>query len=233
VVCAAIISVSFAVSSYASGRAVAVAGVAGALGWLVLAAAERLSFGAVSASALAALLIGFTARLVSRRLGVSALAVTTAAIVPLLPGRMAYEGISALVTDPDGNGFAVGVPTLLQAFGLGLGLAAGVSLGTYFAGLLDAKKQGVRPRPAAGATLPADPDRDAATSTAPVLSDTGELSAVLEEAAAGGVSGPAAGGVSGAAAAGGSDPAAPGGSDDAAAPGSAQPVGHTTSSRVR
>ena len=137
----------------------------------------------MAASAIAALLTGFSARLVSRRLGVSALAVTTAAIVPLLPGRMAYEGISAIVTDPDGNGLAIGIPTLLQAFGLGLGLAAGVSLGTYFAGLLDAKKQGVRPRPAAGATLPADPDRDAVGSTAPVLSDTGELSAVLEEAA--------------------------------------------------
>jgi uncharacterized membrane protein YjjP (DUF1212 family) len=185
VVCAAIISVAFAVSSFASGRAVVVAGLAGAVGWVVLAGAERLGFGAVAASAVAALLTGFSARLVSRRVGVSALAVTTAAIVPLLPGRMAYEGISAIVTDPDGNGLATGIPTLLQAFGLGLGLAAGVSLGTYFAGLLDAKKQGVRPRPAAGATLPADPDRDAVGSTAPVLSDTGELSAVLEEAAAG------------------------------------------------
>ncbi len=186
VLCAAIISVSFAVSSFATGRAVVVAALAGALGWLALAGAEALDFGAVAASAIAALLTGFAARLVSRRLGVSALAVTTAAIVPLLPGRMAYEGISAIVTDPDGNGLATGIPTLLQAFGLGLGLAAGVSLGTYFAGLLEAKKQGVRPRPAAGATLPSDPDRDAAASTAPVLSDTGELSAVLDEAAASG-----------------------------------------------
>ena len=190
VVCAAIISAAFAVSSFASGRAVVVAALAGALGWLALAGAEGLDFGAVAASAIAALLTGFAARLVSRRLGVSALAVTTAAIVPLLPGRMAYEGISAIVTDPDGNGLATGIPTLLQAFGLGLGLAAGVSLGTYFAGLLDAKKQGVRPRPAAGATLPADPDRDAAGSTAPVLSDTGELSAVLDEAAASDASAP-------------------------------------------
>ena len=186
VVCAAIISAAFAVSSFSSGRAVVVAALAGALGWLALAGAEGLDFGAVAASAIAALLTGFVARLVSRQLGVSALAVTTAAIVPLLPGRMAYEGISAIVTDPDGNGLATGIPTLLQAFGLGLGLAAGVSLGTYFAGLLDAKKQGVRPRPAAGATLPVDPDRDAVGSTAPVLSDTGELSAVLEEAAASG-----------------------------------------------
>ena len=180
IVCAVVIAVAFAVMSYSSGTAVVVAGVAGGLGWSVLAIGERvLQMGAVTASATAALVIGFAARLVARQFSISALAVTTAAIVPLLPGRMAYEGISQLVTDPDGNGFAVGVPTLLEAFGLGLGLAAGVSLGTYFAGLLVAKRQGVRPRPAAGATLPVDPDRDAAGSTAPVLSDTSEPAPVL------------------------------------------------------
>jgi uncharacterized membrane protein YjjB (DUF3815 family) len=169
--------------SYATGTAVAVAGLAGGVGWVVLAVAERtLQLGAVTASATAALVIGFAARLVARRLAISPLAVTTAAIVPLLPGRMAYEGISQLVTNPDGNGFAVGVPTLLQAFGLGLGLAAGVSLGTYFAGLLVAKSQGVRPRPAAGATLPADPDPATTGSTAPVLSETSDLPVVPDNA---------------------------------------------------
>ena len=99
---------------------------------------------------------------------------------PLLPGRMAYEGISQIVTNPDGNGLALGLPTLLQAFGIGLGLAAGVSLGTYFAGLLGARRQGVRPRPAAGATLSADPDRQTAGDSAPLLSDTGELPTVRQ-----------------------------------------------------
>jgi hypothetical protein len=93
---------------------------------------------------------------------------------------MAYEGISQLVTNPDGNGFALGVPTLLRAFGLGLGLAAGVSLGTYFASLLVAKRQGVRPRPAAGATLPSDPDPAATDSTAPVLSELSEQAATAD-----------------------------------------------------
>lgn len=184
VVSAVVISVAFAVMSYATGRAVAVAGVAGALGWIVLALAERAGFGAISASATAALVIGFAARLVAKRLSFSALAVTTAAIVPLLPGRMVYEGISQIVTEPSGTGFATGIPTLTEAFGLGLGLAAGVSLGNYFAGLLVARRQGVRPRPAAGATLPADPASNG-TSTAPVLSDTGELTAVAPGAGPG------------------------------------------------
>jgi uncharacterized membrane protein YjjP (DUF1212 family) len=178
VVCAVIISVAFAVQSYSSGRAVVVAGLAGGSGWVILAAAERLGFGALAASSAAALILGLAARIVARRLAISALAVTTAAIVPLLPGFMAYEGISQIVTDPDGNGFTTGLPTLLQAFGLGLGLAAGVSLGTYFAGLIFAKRQGVRPRPAAGATMPVDPEPVAGVSTAPVLSDTGDLTAI-------------------------------------------------------
>lgn len=141
VVCAAVIAVAFAVISYSSGRAVAVAGIAGASSWAVLALAELAGMGVVTASAMAAMVVGFAARLAARRLGISGLAVTTAAIVPLLPGRMAYEGISQIVTQPSGTGFTDGIPTLIMAFGLGLGLAAGVSLGTYFAGLLVAARR--------------------------------------------------------------------------------------------
>jgi uncharacterized membrane protein YjjP (DUF1212 family) len=176
--CAVVISVAFAVTAYSSGRAVALAGVFGALGWVVLAGAERVDFGAVAASSSAALAIGLVARPVARTVNVSGLAVTTAAIVPLLPGRLAYEGISQIVTNPDGNGLALGLPILLQAFGVGLGLAAGVSLGTYFSGLIFATRRGVRPRAAGGATLPADPGRRAASANPPVLSDTGEAPAV-------------------------------------------------------
>jgi uncharacterized membrane protein YjjB (DUF3815 family) len=174
VVCAAVISVAFAVMSYATGRAVAVAGAAGALGWIILATGERVDLGGVTSSALAALVIGFAARLLARRARISALAVTTAAIVPLLPGRKAYEGISLIVTQPEGLGFSSGLPILAEAFGLGLGLAAGVSLGTYFAGLVVARRLGLRPGQAAGARLPADPSLLAAVN-APILSDTGEL----------------------------------------------------------
>ncbi|WP_234423775.1 threonine/serine ThrE exporter family protein [Intrasporangium calvum] len=173
-VCATVISVAFAVMSYSTGRAVLMAGAAGALGWGILAFGERAEIGAVTASALAALVIGLAARLLARRVRASALAVTTAAIVPLLPGRKAYEGISLLVTQPDGLGFSAGLPILAEAFGLGLGLAAGVSLGTYFAGLVLARRLGVRLGQAAGARLPSDPSASAAV-LVPLLSDTGEL----------------------------------------------------------
>ena len=180
--CAVIISVAFAVMSYSSGRAVAVAGLAGAIGWAILALVERAGSGPSTASAAAALVIGFTARLVARRVQVSALAVTTAAIVPLLPGRMAYEGISQIVSQPSGAGVSAGLPTLAGAFGLGLALAAGVSLGTYFAGLVLARYGGSRPARAAGSTLPSDPGT---VDSAPVLSDTGEITATARPDAPG------------------------------------------------
>ena len=176
-VCAAVISAAFAVITYAGGRVVLVAGLAGALGWAVLAVVERGGVGPVTASSAAALVIGFTAKLVARRLEFSALAVTTAAIVPLLPGRMAYEGIALIVSQPAGLGMSAGLPSLAGAFGLGLGLAAGVSLGTNFAGIVLARRGGPRPPRAAGASLPRDPGRPAPAPTA--LSDTDEVPRVV------------------------------------------------------
>ncbi len=173
VICAAVIATAFAVSSYASGRAVAAAGLAGGIGWVILAVGEQLGLGAITSSSGAAMAIGFGSRLLARRLHVSALAVTTAAIVPLLPGRLAYQGISLIVTNPDRTGFNDGLPTLAKAFGLGLGLAAGVSLGAYFASLIVARLAGQRPVPAAGAPMPPGSSDRARRSL--MLSDTGDL----------------------------------------------------------
>lgn len=184
-VCAAVISVGFAVGAYATGRAVITAGIAGALGWVILALVERAGVGPTTASAAAAFVVGFTARLGARRIGISALAVTTAAIVPLLPGRLAYQGISQIVTQPPGVGVAVGLPTLASAFGLGLALAAGVSLGHYFAGIALTGRTGQRPARPVGASVQRDPrlpergSQPPPPEPRPSLSDTGELPLVV------------------------------------------------------
>lgn len=156
-VCAALIAAAFAVSSYSSPRVVAVSALAAVLGWSILAVLERADVGPGSSSAAAAAVIGFFARLSARRLRAGALPVTTAAIVPLLPGRMTYEGISQIVGQPSGLGIANALPTLATAFGIGLGLAAGVSLGGYFAGLILAKRRGRHVAVATGARLPQYP----------------------------------------------------------------------------
>lgn len=172
IVCAAIISSAFAITAYSSGRAAVLAGFAGAGGWGVVAAIEDAGLGPTTASAGAAMAVGFAARLLARRLDVSALAVTTGGIVPMLPGRAVYQGISQIVSQPAGAGINAGLPTLAGAFGLGLALAAGVSLGTYFAGLVLAHRLGQRLSVPAGAIIPRDPSR---RPTRPALSDTGEL----------------------------------------------------------
>jgi len=139
---AVVIAGSFAIASYAVGRAAAVAGLAGGMGWLILLLLSGSGTGRPTASAVAALVAGFLARALAGRLRVSAVAVTTASIVPLLPGRAVYQGIFEIVASPSGVGLTQGFGTLLGAAGIGLGLAAGVSLGTYLAGTVQVWRSG-------------------------------------------------------------------------------------------
>ncbi|MDF8265012.1 threonine/serine exporter family protein [Luteipulveratus flavus] len=82
---------------------------------------------AIPATFVAAVVAGAVAQLVAVRYRVPALAVTTAAIIPLLPGLSLFNGIFQLVhsaSDP-----SKGVASLITAAALGLALAGGISLG--------------------------------------------------------------------------------------------------------
>lgn len=151
VVTAMVSAGAFAVSTYAAGRSVVVAALAGGVGWVVYLFIGSLGAGKPSSSAVAAFAIGVTAQLISRRLRVAAIAVTTASIVALLPGRTVYQGIFQIVSDSSGPGLYQGIATLLEAAGVGVGLAAGVSLGTYAARLVQDSRRGRRRRRAPGA----------------------------------------------------------------------------------
>jgi uncharacterized membrane protein YjjB (DUF3815 family) len=50
-----------------------------------------------------------------------------------LPGRAVYRGLFEIVSGANDSGLYQGLGTLLGAIGVGMGLAAGVSLGTYAA----------------------------------------------------------------------------------------------------
>lgn len=132
VLAATAVSGFFAASAYARPRAVVVAAAAGGLGWVVLVGAGRLGLGAAIASALAAGVVGGLAQFLADRLRVPALAVSVSGIVPLLPGLMLYRAMFELV-EPAVPDPVQGFTTLLGAAGVGLGLAAGVSLGTFVA----------------------------------------------------------------------------------------------------
>lgn len=133
VLAAMVVSGLFAVSAYAGARTVVYSTVTGGLGWLAYLGATGLGMGPVAASSLAALVAGFLSQVVASRLRVPALALSMAAIVPLLPGLLVYRGLFQIVQRPPDTGLGTGLTTLLVAAGVGMGLAAGVSMGTFLA----------------------------------------------------------------------------------------------------
>jgi uncharacterized membrane protein YjjP (DUF1212 family) len=133
VLAAMVVSGAFAVSAYAGPRAAVYSTLTGGLGWLAFLGAISVGMGPVAASSLAALIAGFLSQLVASRLRVPALALSMAGIVPLLPGLAVFRGLFEIVQSVPGAGLSTGLTTLLGAAGVGMGLAAGVSMGTYLA----------------------------------------------------------------------------------------------------
>ncbi|MBJ8346154.1 threonine/serine exporter family protein [Antrihabitans sp. YC2-6] len=118
----------FALASYSTVRAMAVAGVAGGLGGGVYGALLLTHLGAVSSSAVAAMLVGLGGGVLARRLKVTPLVVAVSGITPLLPGLSTYRGLYELGVERSSS-----PTTLMTAIGIGLALAAGVVLGEYLA----------------------------------------------------------------------------------------------------
>ncbi|WP_137122378.1 threonine/serine ThrE exporter family protein [Segeticoccus rhizosphaerae] len=126
-----VIAAAFSLSAYTGLRATGVAAGVGGMAWLLYSFAVDLHLGMPSASAVAALAIGVLSQVLSRQLRIPALALSSAGIIPLVPGFTVYRGLFELVQRPDSLG--TGLSTLLSAAGIGLGLAAGVSMGTFLA----------------------------------------------------------------------------------------------------
>ncbi|HJQ45306.1 MAG TPA: threonine/serine exporter family protein [Amycolatopsis sp.] len=118
----------FALGSYSTLRTLLVASVAGAIGAGVYGALVLAEFDPITASAVAATLVGFCGGVLSRRLKVTPLVAAVSGITPLLPGLSTYRGLYELATQGSGN-----VSTLMKAVAIGLALAAGVVLGEYLA----------------------------------------------------------------------------------------------------
>jgi uncharacterized membrane protein YjjP (DUF1212 family) len=129
-VAAVLVSWTFALSAYTQPRAAFVGAVMGGVGWVANSLAAALGGGPATSAAFAAALIGIMAQVVAERWRMPALALTTAAIVPLLPGMRVYRGLFTIIEQGDA-GLVPGLTTLLGAAGVGMGLAAGVSLGAF------------------------------------------------------------------------------------------------------
>jgi uncharacterized membrane protein YjjP (DUF1212 family) len=131
---AVIIAVAVALFNGAGLRIIAVSGVLGAVAALGYAVAQTAAgLHPAAASGIAALLASFVGVLIAHNLHVPSVAVTTAAIVPLVPGGAVFYGLLGMVhADPTSALTADGgAGSLVLAASVGIGLAAGASLGIY------------------------------------------------------------------------------------------------------
>lgn len=128
---AVIVALAVAVFNGAGVRIVGVSAVLGAIAALGHAVALSANLHEAAASGIAALLASFVGVLVAHNLHVPSVAVTTAAIVPLVPGGAVFYGLLGMVHADPASGVGDGAGSLILAASVGLGLAAGASLGIY------------------------------------------------------------------------------------------------------
>ncbi|ERG64188.1 hypothetical protein L332_06950 [Agrococcus pavilionensis RW1] len=129
---AVIIAVSVAIMNGARLRTTLVSAVLGGLAWIGFTIGSGAGAGAPVASGVGALVASLVGIIIGHRLHVPSIAVTTAAIVPLVPGYAVFRGLLQLVeSDGSAASLVLGVATLIGAGAVGLALASGASLGLF------------------------------------------------------------------------------------------------------
>lgn len=143
---AMLIGGAFAVGCLAGPRTAALCSLMGLTGWVCYLIGAKLFFGPVGASAIAAFVAATIAVLISPKLKVPSLALITAAQAPLMPGSMLYRGVLSMTESGPSADVMGGAMLLLSAAGIGLALAAGTSLGVFFARPLPDRARRIRRR---------------------------------------------------------------------------------------
>ena len=129
-VSAVLVGTGFALSTRTALRTSLLAGLTAPLVYAVYLPVVPLGLPVGFAVALPAILAGALGYAAQHRLQVPEQAVTSAAIIMLLPGLAVYRGLDQLISAGNAN---AGLEQLLNAVGTGLGLAAGVSVGGFLA----------------------------------------------------------------------------------------------------
>ncbi len=141
---AIIIAVAVAVFNGAGIRIILVSALLSAITIAGYAGMIALQLQPAAASAIGALLASFVGVLIAHNLHVPSVAVTTAAIVPLVPGVAVFQGLLEMV---HAAGTATGVlgigGSLVDAVVIGIALASGASLGLYLGTPVRATLNGV------------------------------------------------------------------------------------------
>ncbi|MGC0370031.1 threonine/serine ThrE exporter family protein [Microbacterium sp. SLBN-111] len=129
---AAVIAVAVAISNGAGARIVLVSAGLSVVAWVGYTGASAVGFEVAAASGVGAFLGSFLGMVVAYRLHVPSVAVTTAAILPMVPGAAVFRGLLGIVESGDDAAVLMtGVTTLAGAATIGIALAVGASLGIY------------------------------------------------------------------------------------------------------
>ncbi|WP_166741604.1 threonine/serine ThrE exporter family protein [Cumulibacter soli] len=130
---AALIAVGYTLSAYGGGRTLLLGTGIALIAYLAFLTMRWFGLEIAPSCAVGALTASFLSILVARNLHVPSLALTTAGIVPFVPGSAVFRGLQQLYgADGDVTRMINGATTLSGAIGVGLAIAAGVSLGAYF-----------------------------------------------------------------------------------------------------
>ena len=122
----------FALYAYSDLVTIAIAAATGFTGWGIFALFGYVGAGEAAASAAGAMVAALAATIVTRRTHVPAFGLISAAILPLVPGLLLYDGLLQVIGTPTRSAApALGAATLLAALGTALSIAAGTSLGTF------------------------------------------------------------------------------------------------------
>ncbi len=141
---AVIIAIAVAVFNGAGIRIILVSALLSAITIAGYTLGAGVGLNAAAASALGALLASFVGMLIAHNLHVPSVAVTTAAIVPLVPGVTVFQGLLEMVHSGGSTTGVVGAGgSLIDAAIIGIGLASGASLGLYLGTPVRATLEGV------------------------------------------------------------------------------------------
>ncbi|MBN9213007.1 MAG: threonine/serine exporter family protein, partial [Microbacterium sp.] len=129
---AAVIAIAVAIYNGAGARIVLVSAGLSLVAWVGYTGASAIGFEVAAASGVGAFVGSFVGIVLAYRLHVPSVAVTTAAILPMVPGAAVFRGLLGVVESGDDAAVLMtGVTTLAGAATIGIALAVGASLGIY------------------------------------------------------------------------------------------------------
>ena len=131
---AAVVSAAAALTNGGRLKTIFVSGILGGVTMIGFAVATALGLDMATASGVGALASSCAGGVAAKRLHLPAIAVTTAAIIPLVPGVAIFRGLLGIVQAEGAfDGLVIGGNALVLAAITAVALAAGVSFGLYMA----------------------------------------------------------------------------------------------------